>query len=167
MAISTNGVIATEKGDEDFLSHENWEKFCELAREFGNFVVGRKTYEAVKKWDGGYNFDDLVGVEKVIISQDKIFKLNGGYTLANSPEDALAKLFQKGFQKVLITGGANINSAFAKLNLLDEIIFNIEPVVVGKGIPVFAPEDFELKLKLISTEKLASGVSTLRYSVLK
>ena len=67
----------------------------------------------------------------------------------------------------MITGGANINSAFAKLNLLDEIIFNIEPVVVGKGIPVFAPEDFELKLKLISTEKLASGVSTLRYSVLK
>ena len=110
MSISANGIIATETGDEEFLSHENWEKFCELAREFGNFVVGRKTYEAVKKWDGGYNFDDLVGVEKVIISQDKIFKLNGGYTLANSPEDALAKLFQKGFQKVLITGGANINS---------------------------------------------------------
>ena len=167
MAISTNGVIATEKGDEDFLSHENWEKFCELAREFGNFVVGRKTYEAVKKWDGGYNFDDLVNVEKVIVSQAKNFKLDSGYTLANSPKDAIAKLSQKGFQKVLITGGANINSAFAKLNLLDEIIFNIEPVMVGKGKPVFAPEDFELKLKLISTEKLASGVSTLRYSVLK
>ena len=167
MAISANGIIATETGDEEFLSHENWEKFCELAREFGNFVVGRKTYEAVKKWDGGYNFDDLVDVEKVVISQDKNFKLDKGYTLANSPEDALAKLSQKGFQKVLITGGANINSAFAKLNLLDEIIFNIEPVMVGKGIPVFAPEDFELKLKLISTEKLASGVSTLRYSVLK
>ena len=167
MAISANGIIATETGDEEFLSHENWEKFCELAREFGNFVVGRKTYEAVKKWDGGYNFDDLVDVEKVIISQDKNFKLDKGYTLANSPEDALAKLSQKGFQKVLITGGANINSTFAKLNLLDEIIFNIEPVMVGKGKPVFAPEDFELKLKLISTEKLASGISTLRYSVLK
>ena len=167
MAISANGIIATETGDEEFLSHENWEKFCELAKEFGNFVVGRKTYEAVKKWDDGYNFDDLVGVEKVIISEDKNFKLDKGYTLANSPQDALAKLSEKGFEKVLITGGANVNSTFAKANLLDEIILNVEPVVVGKGIPVFASEDFELKLKLISSEKSASGILTLGYNVLK
>lgn len=167
MAISANGIIATETGDEEFLSHENWEKFCELAKEFGNFVVGRKTYEAVKKWDDGYNFDDLVGVEKVIISEDKNFKLDKGYTLANSPQEALAKLSEKGFEKVLITGGANVNSTFAKVNLLDEIILNVEPVVVGKGIPVFASEDFELKLKLISSEKSASGILTLGYNVLK
>jgi dihydrofolate reductase len=108
MAISANGIIATETGDEEFLSHENWEKFCDLAKEYGNFVVGRKTYEAVKKWDGGYNFDDLVGVEKVIISQDKNFKLDDGYILANSPQDALAKLSQKELEKVLVVGGATI-----------------------------------------------------------
>lgn len=54
MATSANGIIARENGDEDFLSHENWKKFCELANEFGNFIVGRKTYDAVKKWDEGY-----------------------------------------------------------------------------------------------------------------
>lgn len=107
MAISANGIIATKTGDEEFLSHENWEKFCELARKYGNFVVGRKTYEAVKKWDSGYNFDDLVSVEKVVISQDQNFQLDKGYILASSPEDALAKLSQ--FENILITGGANIN----------------------------------------------------------
>ena len=167
MAISANGIIVTETGSEDFLSHKNWEMFCELAREFGNFIVGRKTYEAVKKWDDGYNFDDLVGVEKVIISQDQNFKLDKGYTLANSPEDALVKLSQKGFEKILVTGGANINSAFAKANLLDEVVLNFEPVVVGKGMSVFASEDFELKLKLVSSEKTASGILTLVYNVLK
>ena len=99
MAMSANGIIATETGDEEFLSHENWEKFCELARELGNFVVGRKTYEAVKKWNGGYNFDDLIGIEKIIISQDQNFKLDEGYTLASSPQDALAKLSQKDLKK--------------------------------------------------------------------
>ena len=167
MAISANGIIATETGDEEFLSHENWEKFCELAREFGNFIVGRKTYEAVKKWDGGYNFDDLVGIEKIIISQDQNFKLDEGYTLANSPQDALAKLFKKGFEKALITGGANINSAFAKANLLDEIILNVEPVLVGRGIQLFAPQDFELNLHFISSDRSDKGITTLIYSVLK
>ena len=65
MAISANGIIATETGDEEFLSHENWEKFCELAREFGNFIVGRNTLRGSQKWDGGYNFDNLIGVEKL------------------------------------------------------------------------------------------------------
>jgi len=167
MAISANGIIATETGGEDFLSHENWEKFCRLAREFGNFVVGRKTYEAVKKWDGGYNFDDLVGIEKIIISQDQNSKLDEGYTLAISPEDALAKLSKKGFEKVLITGGANINSAFAKAKLLDEIILNIEPVFIGKGIPLFAPQDFELNLQFISSSKSETGITTLSYFVVK
>jgi len=167
MAVSANGIIATETGDEEFLSHENWEKFCEIAREFGNFVVGRKTYEAVKKWDGGYNFDDLVGVEKIIISQDQSFKLDEGYILANSPQDALAKLSEKGFDRALITGGANINSAFAKEKLLDEIILNVEPVFVGKGIPLFAPQDFEIKAKLISTDRAESGIVSLKYEILK
>ena len=140
-------------------------RFCELAREFGNFIVGRKTYEAVKKWDGGHNFDDLIGVEKVVISQDKNFNLDDGYILASSPQDALAKLSR--FENVLVIGGANINSAFAKANLLDEIILNVEPVFVGKGIPLFAPQDFELKTSLISSEKSESGIMTLKYKVLK
>ena len=165
--MSANGIIATETGDEEFLSHENWEKFCELARELGNFVVGRKTYEAVKKWNGGYNFDDLIGIEKIIISQDQNFKLDEGYTLASSPQDALAKLSQKGFEKALITGGANINSAFAKANLLDEIILNVEPVFIGKGITLFAPKDFEIKAKLVSADKAESGIVSLKYIVLK
>jgi len=167
MAISANGIIATETGDEEFLSHENWEKFCELSRDFGNFIIGRKTYEAVKKWDGGYNFDDLKGIEKIIISQDKNFKLDEGYTLASSPANALEKLSQKGYEKALVTGGANINSAFAKANLLDEIILNVEPVFVGKGIPLFAPQDFELKANLIYSEKSESGIMTLKYSISK
>lgn len=167
MAMSANGIIATETGEEEFLSHDNWEKFYSLAKEFGNFIVGKNTYEAVKQWDEGYNFDDLVGIEKVVISHDQSFKLDKGYTMANSPQDALNKLSEKGFETVLVTGGATINSAFAKTNLLDEIILNIEPVIVGKGIPLFAPEDFELKLKLVASDTSKKRIVTLKYTVLK
>ncbi len=167
MAISLNGMIASEAGNEDFLSHENWESFCLRAKEFGNFVVGRKTYEAVKTWNEGYSFDDLVGIEKVVMSQNKNFRLDEGYTLASSPQGALAALSDKGFDRMLVTGGADINSAFARMDLLDEVILNIESVIVGKGIPVFKSQDFELKLKLISEEKSSTGIITLRYSVLK
>lgn len=166
MAISANGFIARENGDEDFLSHENWNKFCGLANTYKNFIVGRKTYEAVKNWKDGYGFDDL-NVEKVVISQDASYVLDASYTLATSPQDALAKLKEKGFQETLLTGGSALNTAFAKAGLIDEIILNIEPVIVGKGIPLFSPDEFELPIELVATSKSDAGIVTVHYKVKK
>ena len=162
--MSLNGYIAEEDGSEDFLSRDNWEKFCTLAQEYGNFVVGRKTYEAVKKWNEGFGFDDLRGIQKVIISQDPDYALDEGYILASSPRDALAKL--EGFGSILVTGGSTINTAFIKENLLDEVIFNVEPVLIGKGISLFAQADFLKKLNFVSSEE-SGGIITLQYRVVK
>lgn len=166
MAMSANGFIARENGDEDFLSHENWKKFCELANDFGNFIVGRKTYEIVRDWKENYSFDDLK-VDKVIISRDDNFSVATSYTLASSPQDALKKLEARGFKKALLTGGSTINTAFAKANLIDELILNVEPAIIGKGIPLFAQDDFDFPLQLISALEGSKGITTLHYRVKK
>lgn len=164
MAMSLNGYIAEENGSEDFLSHANWEKFCSLAQEYGNFIVGRKTYEAVKSWNEGFGFDDLKGIKKVIISQDNDYKLSDGYILASSPKDALTKLQE--CKSILVTGGSTINTAFMQENLLDELILNIEPALIGKGVPLFAQNDFSKKLNFVSSDE-SNGVVTLHYKVIK
>lgn len=166
MAISANGFIARESGEEDFLSHENWERFCVLANEYKNFIVGRKTYEAVQRWKDGYSFDDLK-VDKVVVSADGSYDLADAYTLATSPQDALEKLKEKGFERVLVTGGSALNSAFARENLLDEIILNVEPALIGSGIPLFSNDNFSRSLELVSTERSNSGIVTLHYKVKK
>jgi dihydrofolate reductase len=166
MAISANGFIATENGDENFLSHENWEKFCDLANKYKNFVVGRRTYEAVKNWKDGYGLDDL-NVDKVIVSQGASHNLDSAYTLATSPQDALAKLEEKGFEDILLIGGSALNTAFARAGLIDEMILNVEPVVIGKGIPLFSSDTFEFQTELISIEKSTAGIVTVHYKVKK
>jgi dihydrofolate reductase len=166
MAISANGFVARENGDEDFLSHENWDKFCELANKYRNFIVGRKTYEAVKNWKDGYNFDDLK-VEKIVISQNPSYALNDSYILATSPQDAITKLAEKGFEETLLTGGSALNTAFAKAGLIDEIILNIEPIVIGNGIPIFSSDEFDLSTELVTTSKSDTGIVTLYYKVKK
>ncbi len=166
MAISANGLIARENGNEDFLSHANWNKFCDLANTHKNFIVGRKTYEAVKNWKDGYSFDDL-NVEKVVVSQDASYVLDVSYTLATSPQDALVKLAEKGFQETLLTGGSALNTAFAKAGLIDEIILNVEPIIIGRGISLFSSDEFELPTELMDTSKSAAGIVTLHYKVKK
>ncbi len=165
MAISANGIIASETGSEDFLSHTNWIQFVKLAKRVGCFMWGRKTYEAVSKWEGDY-LKDLESVKKIIISRSNI-DVEEGFELAHSPEEALEILEKNGFKEAIITGGATINSEFAKRGFIDEVIFDVNPSILGNGIPVFQPEDFELKLELIDAEKISDGIVELRYKVKK
>lgn len=165
MAISANGIIATESGNEDFFSHENWLQFVKLANKVGCFIWGRKTYDAVIKWDGDY-LSDLKKVKKFIISNSKV-KLIDGFELADSPKDALKQIETLGFKEAIITGGATINSAFAKADLIDEVILDVNPAILGSGIPVFQPVDFELKLELINYEQVGENIVEIRYKVIK
>jgi|SRR3989344_421407 len=165
MAISANGIIATKEGSEDFLSHDNWIQFVNLANKIGCFIYGRKTYEAVIKWEGNY-LRELSKVRKVIISRSPI-KLQEGFTIANSPEEALKELEAEGFDEVIVAGGATINSEFAKRGLIDEVIFDVNPSILGEGIPVFAPENFEIKLELVDFERVGKDIIELRYKVKK
>lgn len=166
MAISLNGFVADEAGSEEFISHANWETFCTLAREKGNFIIGRKTLEAVKNWDADYSFDDLADVTRVVLTTDAN-SLPAGYMAATSPQYALSLLGEQGKEVALVTGGPTVNTSFLKANLVDEIIFNIEPIVVGKGKSVFAPENFQTDLIFDSTSEIVDGIIQVRYKVKK
>ncbi|MBI2669091.1 dihydrofolate reductase [Candidatus Woesearchaeota archaeon] len=163
-AQTVNGIIARENYDEDFLSHKNWEVFAELAEDTGCFIAGRKTYEEVKKWKDD-NFDSLKA-RKIIVSRSKTPKLAAGYISARSPKDALHHASELGFTNVLLAGGGTLNSAFMKAGLVDEIIINIEPYVLGKGIRIFSEETFENKLRLMNVKKV-NGIIQLQYKVEK
>lgn len=165
MAVSANGMIASKTGSEDFLSHANWIQFLRLTKKTGCFIWGRKTYEAVLKWEGNY-LNDLEDIKKVIVSTSQI-NLKSGFTLANSPEHALKTLEEEGFKKAIITGGSTLNSEFAKKGLIDEVIFDVNPSILGEGIPVFKPSDFQIALKLQNVEKINDDIVELHYLVNK
>ena len=164
MAMSLNGIIARKNNEEDFLSHYGWEYFCKLVKEYGNFIIGRKTFEIVRKLYEGYGFDDFKDVTKVVLSRSRLKEK--GYIHANSPKEALNKLKKLGYQKALLTGGSTVNTAFAKEKLINEVIVNIEPVVVGEGIPLFKMSKFDLKLKLKSMKRYEDSGVNMNYSVI-
>jgi dihydrofolate reductase len=167
MAISLNGIIARENNEEDFLSNENWQTLVKLTHETECVIWGRKTHDVVKTWGKEY-WDQIKKVRKIIVSSEKNLELEETCTQTSSPREALEKLSSKGFKSVILSGGSTLNSSFLKEGLIDEIIFNIEPAVIGKGIPVFKFEGFDNKrLKLLEMKKLEEGIVQLHYKVLK
>jgi dihydrofolate reductase len=163
MAQSLNGIIARENNNEDFLSDDNWEIFKRLAEKSGIFIVGRKTYEVVSIWNNNFN---NIKAKKIIVSKQKL-NLTKDYYVVGSPRSAVLLAKELGIKEVILTGGSIINSSFAKENLIDEVVLNIEPAIIGKGIKLFSEDDFEYKLELIDVKKVASDIVQLRYKIRK
>lgn len=163
MAISANGIIATSDGSEDFLSHQNWIQFVGLVKQVGSIIWGRKTYEEVSTWPAEY-FDSLENVTKIVVSEN-LEAIDERFVLVKSPEEALKYLSQHDFDQTVITGGSTINSYFAQKKLIDEVILNVNPSLVGRGIPLFKPKDFLIDLKLISCTPIGEDIIELHYQL--
>lgn len=163
MAQTVNAKIARKTGEEDFLSPRNWQEFKQIAEKAGAFTVGRKTYEAVQSWENK-GFKDI-NAERIVLSKKEEFKPEEGYRKASSPEKAVEITEQQGLDTLLVTGGASVNKSFMEQGLVNEIILDIEPYVLGEGLNLFAEESFETELELEEVRELEENIVQLRYIV--
>jgi dihydrofolate reductase len=163
MAPTVNGFIAKQNDDTSFVTERDWKSFLAMVKKLGHVVIGRRTYEVTSP-------DEFVKSSLyVVMTHKKSLKKNTPKVIFTdkSPRKILKMLNDMGFGKILIAGGGNLNSAFMKEKLIDEFYLDIEPTVLGKGIKLFAEEDFEAKLKLIGTKKISPNEIQLHYKVLK
>jgi len=163
MAQTVNGKIARETGEEDFLSPRNWQEFKKIAEKTGAFTVGRKTFQAVKEWEDK-GFKDI-NAECIVLSQKEGLEVGEGFIKVSSPEKAVKLAEEKGLDALLVTGGASVNASFMEKKMVDELILDIEPYVLGEGLDLFARRSFEGELGLEEVRKLEEGIVQLRYRV--
>lgn len=165
MAMTLNGIIARKDFTEDFLSDYNWEVFCKISNKIGCFIIGRKTYEIITTYED-YTLDKIKKVKKIVVS-NKSLKDTKDFFFVNSPKEAINKAKMLGFNEVLLAGGGKINGEFMKLGLVDEMFFNMNPVILGKGIKVISEQNFQYKLRLLGVKKIKEGIVRVHYKILK
>ncbi len=166
MGMSLNSMIARDNSEEDFISHDTWLEWLKWIKQSGCLVWGRKTHQIVKTWPKEY-FNDIKNVKKIIVSSDLKYDAGDGFSAASSPQQAIEMLSDEGFSSLVLTGGSKLNSSFAQQGLIDEVILNVEPVIIGKGIPLFSSQIFDLKLSFTGMTKLTDDLIQLKYKVQK
>jgi len=162
-ACTVNGLIARKDGSEDFLSDVHWKVFVRLAERSGCFIVGRNTFDLYKD-DEDYSLD-RIRAEKIVVSHRGIAPAQGWYR-ARSVKHALDLVSKWKKKEVVLSGGSLLNTAFVKAGAVDEMVVNIDPTVIGKGMPLIDPVSAQLNLKLLGTKKLGDDIVQLRYKVI-
>jgi dihydrofolate reductase len=83
-----------------------------------------------------------------------------------SPRQLTDRLRMKGYEQMTLLGGPSVAASFLRENLVDELWLTIEPVIFGKGEKLFSEDKFDIKLKLISMDKVnEQGTLLIKYSI--
>lgn len=79
----------------------------------------------------------------------------------------LARLRAEPGTGTIAIGGADLAHQAADLDLIDEYLVRIYPVLVGGGVPFFAQSERRVQLELVESQTFASRIVYLRYRVVR
>jgi dihydrofolate reductase len=171
-ANSLDGYFARKDDSVDWLiwSDEVAEIMKDFWPRFDCMVMGRKTYDvslkmappddaAIKSMYGDmrtYVFSRTLapGVTK-----------NGFEITAGDPGEFVRKLKQDDGKDILVMGGGHLAKSLFEAGVIDEIGFNIQPVLLGSGIPLFHEMSRQIDLELLECRQLKTGCVYVYYRV--
>ncbi|MFC0330141.1 dihydrofolate reductase family protein [Paenibacillus sepulcri] len=162
-ALTANGNYAQSSAEHP-PKKEAFDDFAAQAIAAGNFIVGRRTFEAMRG-NGGGGGGPFADIDIVVVSTS--MNELPGVKVVGSPQEALDYLQEKGYQTALLAGGADLHNAFLGQGLIGEIIFNFAPVLEGKGLNLLIDQHhYQYKdVELLDFKPLGNGVVQLRYAV--
>ena len=161
MTITSNGFIAHEDGTVDYALKGAWKSYTNFFKKTGNMIIGKNTYDIMPK-------DEFIPECLYLVLTKNPPKEKKGKNIVftdKSPKEIISMLKKKGFKTIGVGGGGQINSLFLREGLLDEIIFDVEPVILSKGLPIFPSIVADCHLELLSTKKLSKNEIQLCYKV--
>lgn len=168
--LTANGNYA-QSGPENPPKPEALGDFVAQAQTAGNFIAGRKTFEGmqdpsrVSQEEQAAAEGPFAGIDIVVVS--KSASAIPGVTVVGSPREALSYLERRGHKAALIGGGADIHNSFLGEGLVNEVIFNVAPVMEGKGLNLLIDqENYRYRhVELLDCKPLGGGVVQLRYAI--
>lgn len=178
MQVSLDGFIAGENGEMDWMTWD-WDDqlkdyIGQLTETIDCIVLGRVLAEGfIPHWAGvAANSDDPEN------SSGKMFthtpKVVFSRTLTDSPWEntriatdnlvtEINGLKNLPGKDIMAYGGGKMVSSLIRENLIDEYHLCMNPVILGKGIPVFQEVADRLNLKLSGSYPFDCGIVVLRY----
>jgi dihydrofolate reductase len=130
-------------------------------------LMGRKTYEVALRSGGkGGGGGGYPGVKTYVFSRTLKEGSDGSITLiASDAAEFVRELKKQQGKDICLMGGGELARSLFEADLIDEIGFNIHPVLLGSGIPAFHPMSRQIDLEFLECKPLENGCVVVSYRV--
>lgn len=178
--ITLDGFMAGPHGELDWhfplwnseMADFAYEQLCMM----DSILLGRVTYQAMASYwpyeannsaNGRQecNYAYMMNhYEKIVFSKTlRTVEWRNARLVKKNIAKEVAELKQQPGLDMIIFGSGSIVSRLMQLDLIDEYVLWLHPVVLGKGIPLFRELQQAYPLKLLKTKTFSSGVVILYY----
>lgn len=174
-ANSLDNYIARADGAVDWLlfGEEAAELMKDLWSRFDTMVMGRRTYEAAvgstsEKKRTRPKKNPYGTIATYVFSRTLEPGERDGVEFVNADPGMFVRQLKKQKGKnICIMGGGEIGSVLLDAGVVDEIGFNIHPILLGSGIPLFHKTRKEIHLDLVECRPFKNGCVYVLYQVKK
>ncbi len=166
-APSLDGYFARKDDAVDWLmwSKEAATIMNDYWRTIDTIVMGRKTYEAALKMTKGKG-NPYSGMKCYVFSRTlKPHKQRDLEIVAGDAVQFMKRLKKGDGKDICAMGGGDLARALFEADLIDEIGFNIHPVLLGSGIPLFHEMKRQINLELLDCKCFKNGCVYVSYRV--
>ncbi|HEV2714608.1 MAG TPA: dihydrofolate reductase family protein [Terriglobales bacterium] len=176
LANSLDNYIARKDGGFDWLhwSKEVADISAKFMRTIDTLLIGRKTYEAMlaqgqTSYPGAKNYvfsqSKKKGAElRKTLAAKKTVDKNVKIIIADAAGFVRELKGKKG-KGIVVFGGGELAKSLFESDLIDEVVLNIHPVLLGSGIPLFHEMNRQIDLELVNCDILKGGYLAVTYRV--
>jgi dihydrofolate reductase len=128
-------------------------------------LMGRKTYDVALRMSKGKK-NPYPGIRTYVFSRTLKDDAGGSVTIvADDAAGFVRRLKDETGKDICLMGGGHFAKTLFDAGLIDEIGFNIHPVLLGSGIPLFYEMDRQIDLELLECKAFKNGCVFVKYRV--
>lgn len=125
-------------------------------------LMGRKTYEVALRSGMGGSYP---GVKSYVFSRTLAEAGEGVEVISENAVEFVRDLKNQEGKDICVMGGGDFAKTLFEADLIDEVGFNIHPVLLGAGIPLFHEMNCQIDLELIDCQRFKNGCVYVLYRV--
>lgn len=163
VASSLDGYIAREDNSADWIPHDQDYGLGAFFETVDTVLIGRKTHDFMV----GLGRPSFPGMTTCVFSRnpnppayDQVHWVTG------DPVGFLHWLRERPGKDIWLMGGSDLARTLFEARLVSELRLKVVPVLLGKGVPLYAAHGPEVALKLQEQQAYSNGVLGLRYECL-
>ena len=183
MNVTLDGFISGLESELDW-HFQNWSSDMAelLSQELGNadtIILGRSTYDAMSEYwptrseclsipREDIAFADMMNSHTKLVFSTSIRRVHwrNSRILRGNVASEIIKLKKLDGKNMIIYGSGKLVRTLLSLNLIDEYLLWIHPVLLGEGVSLFK-EKIKKNFSLVDGRTFDSGVVALRYRIIQ